>query len=291
MTSDDPIDGKSFLTMYEWDGAGWVGTSLLTELTHAGHSLDIVDFNNDGLLDIFNAEMTLGGNPDAAGRVFYGDGTGQFTVQEFSTGIEHHQSKVGDLDRDGDLDILGKPFTDGSPAVHIWLNKEIDAGCPSARSVGATQRRPRASPGWRATRSGATSISTAAMDIVSGGWIYHSQAGDYAQPWSRTLIGAPLNNVALVHDFDDDGDLDLLGTDGLSQSPDPSRQHEALLGSQRGRRNIHRPRATSRPACRPTKVIGFRPGHRAHRRRRTTAYSTSPSRGTSVNSDSPESIC
>ena len=215
---DDPIDGKSFLTMYEWDGAGWVGTSLLSELTHAGHSVDIVDFNNDGLLDIFSAEMTLGGNPDAAGRILYGDGTGQFTVQQFSTGIEHHQSKVGDLDRDGDIDILGKPFTDGSPAVHIWLNKEIDAGVlPLDQWV-----RHSVDPGqpWLASHAlwGDFDLD-GSMEIVSGGWLYRNQGGDYAQPWSRTLIGAPLNNVALVRDFDEDGDLDLLGTDGLSQSP------------------------------------------------------------------------
>ncbi len=213
-----PIDGTSFLTMYEWDGAGWIGTSLLPELTHAGHSLDIVDLNNDGLLDIFNAEMTLGGNPDAAGRVYYGDGTGEFSVQEFSAGLEHHQSKIGDLDRDGDLDILGKPFTDGSPAIHIWLNKEIDAGVlPLDQWV-----RHNVDPGqpWLASHAlwGDFDLD-GSMDIVSGGWIYHSQGGDYSLPWSRTLIGAPLNNVALVHDFDNDGDLDLLGTDGLSQSP------------------------------------------------------------------------
>ena len=78
--------GDSHLTMYEWDGAAWVATELLPELTHAGHSLDIVDVNADGLLDIFSAEMTIGGNTDAKGRVLYGDGTGGFVVQEFSTG-------------------------------------------------------------------------------------------------------------------------------------------------------------------------------------------------------------
>ena len=213
-----PYDGTSYLTMYEWDGTAWQPTQVMPDLTQSGHSLDIVDFNEDGLLDIFSAEMALDGNTDAKGRIFYGDGTGQFTLQEFSVGPDHHQSKVGDLDGDGDLDILGKPFNEGTPAVNVWLNATIDPGIlPLDQWV-----RHNVDPGqpWLAVNAlWGDFDADGAMDIVSGGWLYQSQGSDYTQPWTRTLIGAPLHNVSLVYDFDGDGDLDVLGTDAQTQTP------------------------------------------------------------------------
>ena len=124
----NPYDGTSFLTVYEWDGTDWVGITPLAELSQSAHSLDVVDANGDGLLDIFVAEMTLGGNDDATGQILYGDGTGGFDVQTFAVGDDFHQSKIGDLDGDGDLDVLGKPFDGGTPLVNIWLNTDIDIG-------------------------------------------------------------------------------------------------------------------------------------------------------------------
>jgi hypothetical protein len=48
---------------------------------------------------------------------------------------------------------------------------------------------------------------------VTGGWWYPNP-GALGGTWTRQAIGAPLHNFAVVHDFDNDGDLDILGTDG-----------------------------------------------------------------------------
>jgi PKD repeat protein/glucose/arabinose dehydrogenase len=50
-------------------------------------------------------------------------------------------------------------------------------------------------------------------DIVTGAWWYKNP-GAISGEWVRSDIGAPFNNVAHVYDFDGDGDLDLLGTQG-----------------------------------------------------------------------------
>src|SRR5690606_9853660 len=50
-------------------------------------------------------------------------------------------------------------------------------------------------------------------DIVTGPFWYrnpHVPTG----VWERNVIGAPMNNAFLVHDFDRDGDMDVLGTSG-----------------------------------------------------------------------------
>ncbi len=56
-------------------------------------------------------------------------------------------------------------------------------------------------------------------DIVTGGWWYKNP-GVISGNWAKSLIGAPLNNVAWVYDFDDDGDLDLFGSQGQYESAD-----------------------------------------------------------------------
>lgn len=120
------IDGP--LVWYQWDGGTWTGHQLVETVVH-GHSLSVVDINGDGCLDIFTAEM---GDPGAGAAakawIFYGDGKGNFRAQVISTGIGNHESKTGDLDGDGDIDILMKPYHYGAPRLDIWLNSRQTDG-------------------------------------------------------------------------------------------------------------------------------------------------------------------
>ncbi len=114
-------DGTGPLTWYEWVKGTWIPHELL-QVTN-GHSLSLVDFNGDGNLDIFCAEMRLdGGNPDAKIYILLGDGEGNFTKTVVATGFGNHESKMADLDGNGTLDILGKPYNWDTPRLDIWLN-------------------------------------------------------------------------------------------------------------------------------------------------------------------------
>jgi sugar phosphate isomerase/epimerase len=129
-----PGDGSGPLKMYECKGdpeneADWVGTDLLgRDLIH-GHSLDLGDINGDGKLDIFAAEMakwsekeTKPDNDKATAFILYGDGNGGFRKTEMVVGHGFHETKLADLDGDGDLDILNKPYNWEAPRVDVWLN-------------------------------------------------------------------------------------------------------------------------------------------------------------------------
>ncbi len=114
------------LNLYEWDGGSWVKTTLIGTVDH-GHTLQVEDVDGDGNLDIFCAEMAQwyqGENPDAKTWILFGDGKGNFTIEELkeAEGIGNHESRLGDLDGDGDLDILQKPFEKDIPRIDIWLN-------------------------------------------------------------------------------------------------------------------------------------------------------------------------
>ncbi len=116
-----PGDGKGPLNWYEWVKGTWVPHRLLDMIS--GHTLALVDFNGDGNLDIFCAEMRLnGGNPASKIYLLLGDGAGNFQTTVVAEGFGLHESKLADLDGNGTLDILGKPYNWETPRLDIWLN-------------------------------------------------------------------------------------------------------------------------------------------------------------------------
>jgi hypothetical protein len=115
-------DGTGPLNMYEWVKGTWVAHKLL-DINH-GHSLAIVDFDGDGNLDIFCAEMRINGtNPESKIYILLGDGAGNFRTTVVDQGYGLHESKIADLNGDGKFDILGKPYNWDTPRLDIWLNQ------------------------------------------------------------------------------------------------------------------------------------------------------------------------
>lgn len=214
------------LNWYEWNGRGWTKHVLVKTVDH-GHTLQVADIDGDNNLDIFCAEMAHwsgGENRDAKMWIFYGDGKGTFTKTEFeeAEGTCNHESKVGDLDGDGDMDILQKPFELDIPRVDVWLNegKGKAVAKPAVRLALDKWQRHVIDPEkpWRAVFIAAADIDgDKKQDIITGGWWYRNP-GVPGGDWARQLIGAPLSNMAAVYDFDGDGDADVLGTQGRGSS-------------------------------------------------------------------------
>lgn len=115
-------DGEGPLLLYQWEEGFWRHYPLIEHVSN-GHTLDIKDFDGDGHLDIFSAEMRFGeGNPDSEILILLGDGKGHFTRHVVARGFGVHEGRLTDLDGDGDLDILGKPYSWQAPRLDIWLN-------------------------------------------------------------------------------------------------------------------------------------------------------------------------
>ncbi len=124
-----PGDGDGPLWFIECHGEptdpkAWKRRSLLDRDVLSGHTLAAADINADGNLDIFCAEMhTPGPKEKCTAWILYGDGKGNFQVQPLSVGIGNHDSRVADVNGDGRLDIVTKPYTWDTPRVDVWLNR------------------------------------------------------------------------------------------------------------------------------------------------------------------------
>jgi hypothetical protein len=128
-----PGDGVGPLRWYECTGnpessKDWVGHDLLDREMIHGHSLQVADIDGDGNLDIFSAEMAkwtesskTPNNPKATAWMFFGDGKGHFERRVFATGIGFHEARVADLNGDGKMDVLDKPYNWEAPRVDVWL--------------------------------------------------------------------------------------------------------------------------------------------------------------------------
>ncbi len=195
------------LMFYAWSDGEWSGQDLLGKDITLGHSLERGDIDRDGNLDLFLGEMGINGNDNAKTWILFGDGRGNFKVKVLFSGYGQHESRLADLDGDGDLDILGKPYTFGSPGISIWLN---DAG---RISLDRWQRHPidDERPHRAVFVTPADLNGDGLFDVLAGAWWY-ANPGAIAKPWQRREIGASLDQLAAVYDFDGDGDQDILGT-------------------------------------------------------------------------------
>lgn len=134
-----PGDLNGPIRFYECIGdpenpSDWRGRDLLDREMIHGHTLAIADIDGDRNLDIFAAEMAKWGggpevqNPKATAWIWYGDGKGDFRRTVFQEGFGFHEARVADLDGDGRMDILSKPYTWNAPRIDIWLQQPAVRG-------------------------------------------------------------------------------------------------------------------------------------------------------------------
>jgi hypothetical protein len=222
-------DEAGDIDMYSWNGSGWDKKNLSTVVN--GHSLQVVDVDGNGQVDIFSAEMRVNGeNATSKIRVFLNidypalDKLQKPIPEIVATGFDNHESKVGDLDGDGDMDILGKPYNHETPKLNIWL--QTDSGNPPPPpptspptggriSLDKWQRHEiDANKPWKTNMLSSADIDRdGKTDVVTGGWWYKNP-GSPGGNWARKTIGEPLRNMAVLFDVDGQNGMDIIGTKG-----------------------------------------------------------------------------
>jgi len=199
-----PGDAGGRVRLYECVGdpenaADWRAIELLDRDVVHGHSLQLGDVNGDGHLDIFVAEMAKWtgrsvepDHPDATAWILYGDGQGNFTKTELVKGHGWHEARLSDLDGDGDLDLLNKPYTWETPRADVWLNELPQS---AAKRVGADTSAPdadAASPDEPLRDVFSLDAAVAHLDNIAASWQRDRKCfachSDYAFLETRPLV-------------------------------------------------------------------------------------------------------
>ncbi|MBD3266826.1 VCBS repeat-containing protein, partial [bacterium] len=70
-------------------------------------------------------------------------------------------------------------------------------------------------------------------DLVAGGWWWRNP-GQIAGKWNRHTIGEPLRNMSVIFDADGDGDMDIVGTEGVGSE----KNHQHVWARNDGKGNF-----------------------------------------------------
>jgi hypothetical protein len=115
-------DGEGPLVLYNFDNGSWK-QNILLKFTRRAHSLQLIDFDKDGDIDIFLSEMKTKDVTDSKVFILLNNGAPNFEKLEVASNFGTHNSGVGDFDGDGDYDIIGKPYAWDTPRLDLWINE------------------------------------------------------------------------------------------------------------------------------------------------------------------------
>ncbi len=93
------------------------------------HAVYALDFDNDGDIDLYAGQST-----GEAWMYENVDGSGPSMEHAVAINARGHDARVGDVDCDGDLDIVGKPWGEGEAEIrdHVYLkNNLVENGGPA----------------------------------------------------------------------------------------------------------------------------------------------------------------
>nr|WP_321168793.1 FG-GAP-like repeat-containing protein [Halorubrum salsamenti] len=119
---DSPLLGEHMGRVGWFDPPDWDAHILRDDL-YCPHTVQIADFDGNGSLDVYVAEMGLGENDETAQHILFRNrGGGEFRETVVESGVPTHEGKAVDVDGNGRPDLLGKSF---EPHAHVdvWYNR------------------------------------------------------------------------------------------------------------------------------------------------------------------------
>ena len=180
-----------------------------------GSSIALGDIDNDGDLDLILTGFYTDGGDHYEARIYRNDGTGSFTeiYVGFLEGTQNNSIALGDIDNDGDLDLILTGLTSSDDCSKIYTNN----GTGSFAEIYANSL----------TNVSCSSIALGDidndgdLDLILTGYvglpgtvskIYENDGtGSFTEIYSNSLTNVRYGSIVLG-DIDNDNDLDLILT-------------------------------------------------------------------------------
>jgi len=175
------------------------------------HSLKVADFDNDGDLDIFAAEMpNITQEAPHPVLIFVNQGDSLTWVKQLLAESGNYSAQIGDIDNDGDVDIIGLRNHNRAP-IEMWRNKTSDnkLSLDEWTYIQIDNQRGKwgdwDEPNWLRYFGLAMYDVTGDgyKDIIAGRYFYRNPGGDMTGSWQRITFDI---NVDAMLACDVDGD-------------------------------------------------------------------------------------
>lgn len=215
----------------------WEKQVLITQ--YSMNNLDAADVDRDGDIDLVTNEHK---GKEFKTQLFINDGKANFTEQLVDTGKECHLGTLfSDLDKDGDLDIVGHAW-DNYSFMHLWRNDAItEKSRPTIGGVEFTQYT--IVPEGEANKWWARSHADINKDGLLDFFVVDNNAQGGALLWYETVPGFGTSRKHVIAatspdgktfaggdlasgDIDNDGDIDVLGPVSLGEWVDAGAKTE-----------------------------------------------------------------
>jgi len=219
-----PIAWYSVDSLAEVKTGPWIAHQIVDQFDWC-ETLDLGDVDNDGDLDVLAAKFerhspkgtAFSNEPPYPVALYLNDGRGEnWTKMEIANhGI--YAGKFGDLEGDGDLDIVGPDSYFRGP-IHVWLNQLADKkqALDQWHYIEADDSRGRFSDHGEPSFLRYFGLDARDMDrdgdldIVSGRYIYRNPGGSMEGKWVRAELNPPSDGIVAM-DVDGDVYADVIG--------------------------------------------------------------------------------
>ncbi len=220
--SDMNGDGKDDIVLSHAEGQGrvawfenpsWMEHTIEADNLIGAHSLAVADFDQDGAPDLFTGEMHTSWFKRVLLYQNLGDGATWRKITLANTGT--HNAQVGDIDQDGDVDVVGKNYGGSDRVIEWWENFSEEAGSLQHWAyIPLDEKRPESQMGKMGLVF--TDVNQDHWtDIVAGSYLYLNPGGEVRSRWRRTELPNQID-IYFAAAVDNDQYSDLIGIRGAT---------------------------------------------------------------------------